>query len=265
MVGALTAAATLGWSGNVSAQPTAAAGTSFGAGFAPGGTLRVAINYGNAVLAKRDADGTLSGVSVDIARELGRRLHLTPTLVPFDAAGNVTAVAADDVWDVAFLARDPKRAQSIVFTAAYVIIDGTYVVPSDSPITTIDQVDRNGISVAVATNSAYDLYLTRTLQHARLVRAGSTPETAALFLAQRLDVLAGVKAALDQVVATHPNLRMIPQPFMQIDQAMAMPIGRPAAAVAYLAAFVEDIKASGFVAHALQAHGQSDAIVAPPA
>jgi polar amino acid transport system substrate-binding protein len=262
MIGAVTAAATLGLTGNAAARPDLA---SIVPGVAPGGTLRAAINYGNAVLAARDASGTLSGVSVDIARELARRLKLPLALVPFDAAGKVSAAAANDVWDVAFLARDPQRAESIAFTAAYVVIDGNYVVRRDSPIATIEQVDRDGISVAVAARSAYDLHLTRALEHATLVRAGNTPETIALFRAKRLDVLAGVKAALDRVVADDPSLRMIAPPFMAIEQAMGMPSGRPPSAVAYLAAFVESIKVSGFVANALATHGQGEATVAPPA
>jgi len=262
MLGALTAAATFGWSGKAWAHTPM---TDAKSSLAPSGTLRAAINYGNAVLAKQDAAGKVSGVSVDIAHELARRLDVPLTLVPFDAAGKVTAAASQDIWDVAFLARDPERAQSIVFTAAYVVIDGSYVVRADSPITAVDQVDRDGVRVAVGRNSAYDLYLTRTLKHAQLERATSTPEVVALFRSERLEVLAGVKKALDAVVDGDPSLRMIPQPFMAINQAMGTPAGRPAAAAAYLAAFVEEIKANGFVATALKANGQGDATVAPPA
>jgi polar amino acid transport system substrate-binding protein len=129
----------------------------------------------------------------------------------------------------------------------------------------VDQVDRDGVRVAVGRNSAYDLYLTRTLKHAQLERATSTPEVVALFRSERLEVLAGVKKALDAVVDGDPSLRMIPQPFMAINQAMGIPAGRPAAAAAYLAAFVEDIKANGFAATVLKANGQGDATVAPPA
>jgi polar amino acid transport system substrate-binding protein len=231
---------------------------------APGGTLRAAINYGNAVLARRDADGTLHGVSVDIAHELARRLDMPLAMTPFDAAGKVTAAAASQVWDVAFLARDPERARAIRFTAAYVIIEGNYVVAAESPITRVAEADRDGVRIAVAGGSAYDLFLKRALKHAQIIRAGSTPEAVALFRAQKLDVLAGVKQALVPVVAGDPGLRMISEPFMAINQAMGTPTGRPAGA-AYLAAFVEDIKASGFVAAALARNGQADATVAPPA
>ncbi len=234
------------------------------ASLAPGGTLRAAINYGNAALAVRTAAGGLDGVSVDIARELARRLAMPLALVPFDAAGKVTAAAGRDVWDVAFLARDPERAREITFTAAYVVIDGNYVVPGTSVIRTMQDVDRPGVSVAVSTGSAYDLFLSRTLTHARLIHAGSTPETIALFLRDHVDVLAGVRRALEQTVSGHPDLRLIPQPFMAINQAMGTPAGRPAGS-ALLAAFVEAIKADGFVTGALKQHGQDDATVAPPA
>jgi polar amino acid transport system substrate-binding protein len=230
---------------------------------APTGTLRIAINYGNAALASRDAAGELQGVSVDIAHELGKRLDLPVTLIPYDAAGKVSGAASDNLWDVAFLARDPERARSITFTAAYVVIDGNFVVPRDSSITTIEQVDRDGVRVAVSARSAYDLFLTRSLKHAQLVRGGSTLEAIALFRSDRLEVIAGVKQALDQVVANDTGLRMIAEPFMAINQAMCTPAGRPMAA-AYLAAFVEGIKANGFVAQVLKRNGQAEATVAPP-
>jgi polar amino acid transport system substrate-binding protein len=230
---------------------------------APTGTLRVAINYGNAVLATRDAAGELHGVSVDIAHELGRRLDLPLTLIPFDAARKVSDVAADNIWDVAFLARDPERARTITFTAAYVATDGNYVVPRDSSITAVEQVDQDGVRVAVSTGSAYDLFLTRALRHAQLIHAGSTIEAVALFRSDRLEVIAGVKQALDQVVAIDTGLRMIAQPFMVINQAMGTPWGRPLAA-AYLAAFVADIKSNGFVAQMLKKNGQEEATVAAP-
>jgi len=231
---------------------------------APTGRVRVAINYGNKVLAQRNPEtGKLSGVSVDIAEELGRRLGLPLTLVPFDAAGKVSAAAAKEMWDVAFLARDPERARDISFTAAYVVINGNYVVRKDSASSTPEQVDRDGVRIAVSGQSIYDLFLARTLKHAKIVRAGSPPEAAALFQSERLEVCAGVQAAMQQLVAGDPTLRMIPEPFMQINQAMGTPVGRTAGAT-YLKAFVESIKADGFVTKALARNGQADATVAPP-
>ena len=231
---------------------------------APTGRLRVAINYGNAVLAARDpTTGKLSGVSVDIAQELGDRLDLPVDLVPFDAAGKVSAAATQNVWDVAFLGRDPDRAREISFTAAYVVIEGTYAVRKDSPITALAQVDRDGIRVVVATRSAYDLFLSRDLKHAQLVHASNTPEAVALFKSGGYEVIAGVKQALQQAIAADPSLRMIPEPFMQINQAMGIPTGRPEAA-AWLHGFVEDLKSSGEAARILARNGQVDATVAPP-
>jgi polar amino acid transport system substrate-binding protein len=261
MVGALLGTALLLCDSSARAQPVPA---DVASSLAPSGRLRVAINYGNAVLAQREsATGKLSGVSVDIAEELARRLGLPLTLVPFDAAGKVSAAAAKDLWDVAFLARDPDRARDIAFTAPYVVINGTYVVRKDSRMIAPNQVDRDGIRIAVSGQSIYDLYLSRTLKHARILRAGSPPEAAALFQSERLEVCAGVQAAMHQLVATDPTLRMIPEPFMQINQAMGTPVGRTAGAN-YLTAFVESIKADGFVQKALERNGQADATVAPP-
>jgi polar amino acid transport system substrate-binding protein len=261
MIGALLGTAVFLAERGALGQPVPADAAS---SLAPSGRLRVAINYGNAVLAQRNADtGKLSGVSVDIAEELGRRVALPLVLVPFDAAGKVSAAAAKDLWDVAFLARDPERAHDIDFTAPYVVINGTYAVRRDSPLNTPEQVDRDGVRIAVSGQSIYDLFLTRALKHAKIVRAASPPEAAALFQSERLEVCAGVQAAMQQLLATDPNLRMIPEPFMQINQAMGTPAGRTAGA-AYLKAFVESIKADGFVKQALARNGQADATVAPP-
>ncbi len=259
LLGALGAAA---WQGGARAQAVTAAAR---AALAPTGVLRAAINYGNAVLARHDpATGALSGVSVDIAGELGRRLDVPVTLVPFDAAGKVTAAALAGVWDVAFLARDPTRAQSIAFTAAYVVIEGTYVVRRDSPLTAASQVDRDGIRIVVDGGSAYDLFLSRALRHATIIRADSTPQAVARFGSEHLEVMAGVRQGLAELMATDPTLRMLPEPFMTIDQAMGVPAGRPDAE-AYLHGFVEQLKSSGEAARILARNGQADAMVAAPA
>src|SRR6266568_5375287 len=147
-----------------------------GSELAPSGKLRAAINFGNPVLAQKDpATGEPRGVSVDLARELGRRLALPVDLIAYDAAGKVVDAVKTGAWDVAFLAIDPERAAEIDFTAPYVVIEGTYAVPADSPLRTIDDVDRDGVRIAVGAKSAYDLYLTRALRHARLVRAPTSP------------------------------------------------------------------------------------------
>lgn len=233
---------------------------------APGGKLRAAINFGNSVLSQRDAaTGEPEGVTPDLARELARRLGVPVEFVTFDAAGKVFDAAKSGVWDIAFLAIEPVRAAEIEFTAPYVLIEGTYMVPADSPLQTIADVDRPGVRIAAGLNSAYDLYLTRTIKHATIVRAtaGGGSEMIDLFVKDKLEVAAGVRQPLAAYAASHPDVRVMDGRFMEIRQAMGTPKGRVAGA-RYLAAFVEDMKASGFVAAALERSNQS-AAVAPPA
>jgi polar amino acid transport system substrate-binding protein len=201
-------------------------------------------------------------VSVDLARELARRLGVPLELVTYDAAGKVTGDAKSGKWDIAFVARDPERAKDIEFTPPYVIIEGGYVVPADSPLKTIEDVDREGVRISVSRGSAYDLYLSRVLKRAQLVRAPSPAASIDLFVSDRLDVLAGVKAPLVEYAATHPEVRVLPGRFMVIEQAMAVPRGRPLAA-RYVHEFIDEMKASGFVAASLEKSGQREAIVAP--
>jgi polar amino acid transport system substrate-binding protein len=235
------------------------------AALAPSGRLRAAINFGNTVLAQKDpATGAPRGVSAELARELGRRLGVPLDFVTFDAAGKVFDALQAGAWDIAFLAIDPVRSAGIDFTAPYVVIEGAYAVPADSPLHTIAEIDRAGIRVAVGRGSAYDLYLTRALKQAQLVRAPSSPEALDLFLRDRLEVAAGVKQPIVAFAAAHPAVRVIPGSFMAIEQAMGTPKGRPAG-LRYLRRFVEEMKASGLVAAALERSGQADAVVAPPA
>ncbi|HKH97132.1 MAG TPA: ABC transporter substrate-binding protein [Beijerinckiaceae bacterium] len=232
---------------------------------APTGKLRAAINYGNPVLAQRNpASGDLRGVSVDLARELARRLGVEATLVPFDAAGKVFEAAKGGAWDVAFLAVDPVRAADIAFTAPYVLIEGTYMVPEASALKTIADVDREGVRIAVGRGSAYDLFLTRTIKKAELVRAPTSAGAVELFVREGLEAAAGVKQPLVDYARTDPSVRVIEGRFMAIEQAMGTPRGRDAGR-AYLDAFVEEMKASGFIAEALTRHKQPDAVVAPAA
>lgn len=234
---------------------------------APSGTLRVAINRGNPVLVQKDAaSGALGGVSVELARELARRAGVPAQLIEFEAAGKVFDALKSGAWDLAFLAIEPVRAAEIDFTPPYVIIEGTYLVRKDSPLKAIEDVDRPGIRIAVGRGAAYDLYLTRTLKHATVVR-GTTGGGAAmvdLFLEQNLDAAAGVRQALAAYAATDPTVRLMDGRFMEIRQAMGTPKGRDRAA-AYLKSFIEEMKASGFVAGALERSNQPDAAVAPPA
>lgn len=232
------------------------------AALAPGGTLRAAINLGNPILARRDAGGAPAGVSVDLAQALAARLGVPLALLPFDtAAASVAAVTAEEA-DVGFFAIDPVRGAGLAFTAPYVLIEGSYLVRDSSPLRDNAEVDAAGTRVAVGAGSAYDLHLTRALKHATIVRAPSSPAVVQTFLEQRLEVAAGVRQQLEADAARHAGLRLLPGRFMVIQQAMGLPKSRAATAHAALAAFVEEMKANGFVAAALARHGVSGASVA---
>ena len=233
--------------------------------FAPTGRLRAAINFGNAVLAKKDeASGEARGVSVDLAMELATRLGLGLEIITFNGAGRVVEAATSGAWDVAFLAVNPGRAADIDFTQAYVVIEGAYLVRDASPIRDVSEVDKEGIRVATATGSAYDLFLTRELKKATVVRAPGPLAVVDRFVAEGLEVAAGVKQQLEADARRIRGLRLIPGSFMTINQAMALPKGR-SLAFAYLRGFIEELKASGFVAKALARHGIEGVGVAPPA
>jgi polar amino acid transport system substrate-binding protein len=230
---------------------------------APTGRLRTAINFGNSVLAQPDpAGGPPRGVSGELARELARRLGVGIDYITFDAAGKVFEALKESLWDVAFLAVDPVRAAGIAFTAPYVVIEGVYLVPKDSPLHAVEDVDREGVRIAVAKGSAYDLYLSRAIRHATLVRRPSGEEALEMFVRDGLEAAAGVRQPIDAFAQAHPDTRVIPGPFMAIEQAMGTVKGREAG-IAYLRTFIEEMKASGFVARALAASGQGDAAVAP--
>jgi polar amino acid transport system substrate-binding protein len=233
---------------------------------APTGKLRAAINLGNSVLAQKKENGEIGGVTADLARELAKRAGVELQLVPFEAAGKVFEALKNNAWDIAFLAIEPVRAAEIDFTPPYVIIEGTYMVRQDSPLKKIEDVDRPGIRIAVGRGSAYDLYLTRTLKDAKLERAhtGGGRAMIDLFFNENLDVAAGVKQPLVEYAKTDPKVRVMDGRFMEINQAVGTPKGRTKAA-AYLRGFIEEMKASGFVADALKRSNQPDAAVAPPA
>jgi polar amino acid transport system substrate-binding protein len=231
---------------------------------APTGKLRAAINLGNVVLAQKNASGELSGASVDIARELARRLGKPLELVVYDAAGKVTDQVNDGVWDICFLAIDPVRGAGIDFTAPYVLIEGAYMVAKDSALTKNEDVDKAGTRIAVGRASAYDLYLTRAIKAASLVRAPSSIEAIELFVKDKLEVAAGVKQPLVSYVKANPAYRLLDGRFMVIEQAMGTLKGRPAG-TAYLRQMIEELKASGFIAASLKASNQPDAAVAPAA
>ena len=231
--------------------------------FAPTGTLRAAINFGNGVLAQKGADGTPQGVSADLAREVAKRLGVPLTFVTFEAAGKAFEAAKASAVDVLFVAIEPVRAADVDFSPPYVLIEGTYLVMKDSPLKDVGDVDKPGARISVGQGSAYDLYLTRTLKHAALLRSpGGCCKNIDLFRAEKLDAVAGVRQPLVEYAKTHDDVRVMQGHFQEIRQAMGTPKGRPAAA-AYLRGFIEEMKASGFVADALKRSNQPDAQVAP--
>ena len=230
--------------------------------FAPTGKLRAAINFGNPILANQSASGQATGVSVDLATELARRLGLPLELVTFNAAGKVVDAVKAGQIDIAFVAIDPVRGVDMDYSKAYVVIEGAYMVRNDSPIRSNADVDKTGTRVVVGLGSAYDLFLTREIKQASLVRAPTSGAVTDVFMAQKLDVAAGVKQQMQMDAQRVPGLRLLDGRFMVINQAMGMPKGRDDA-VAYLRTYVEDLKTSGFVAKALARHKIEGAAVAP--
>lgn len=232
--------------------------------FAPTGELRVAINVGNPILARCHPDtGEPEGVSVDLATQLAQRLGVPLKLVVFEAASQSVDAIGQGVADVGFFAIDPLRGAAIAFTAPYVLIEGAYLVKQDSPLQRNDEVDQAAHTIVVGQGSAYDLYLSREIKHAQLVRSPTSPAVVRFFLDHGHDVAAGVKPQLEAELPRIPGLRMLPGHFMVISQAMGLPKNRGEAAAAYLHQFVEDMKSSGVVAAALARHQIAGATLAP--
>jgi len=227
----------------------------------PNKTLRVAINFGNAVLAQKISETEFEGVSVSLARYICKELGLTPDFKFYQSAGSVVDDAANDAWDIAFLARDKQRAEHIGFTSPYVVIEGAYLVHTDSPYRVSADIDQAGLSLSVGKNAAYDLYLTRTLQHAEIIRAPTTPLAVDYFIEQNLTAGAGVRAPLLRFAEANPQYRVLDDSFMSIEQALAfhrslLPLRET------LQALVEQFKAQGLARQALDHTEQFDAEVA---
>ena len=231
---------------------------------APAGVLRASINLGNPLLAKRDGpSGPVAGVSVDLACAWAAQLKLDVELLVFDKATESVQAVETERADVGFFAIDPLRGQHIAFSAAYVLIEGCYMVRADSPLTDNSQVDQPGMRVTVGKGSAYDLFLSRHLAFAQIERAANSQAVIQTFMDQGHEVAAGVKQQLLADAVEHPGLRLLPGRFMVIEQAMGLPKSRGAAAAHALGLFVQKMKASGFIAEALQRHGVEGAAVAP--
>ena len=235
------------------------------ADLAPAGKLRVGINFSNNLLTARDpVTRAPSGVALDLAHELGRRLKVPVEIVSCETAGELAESAATGAWQVGFLAIEPKRANEITFTAAYVEIEATYLVPPGSPLKTLADVDRKGVRIAVTAKAAYDLYLTRTLQHATLTRTATADAAFELFVAEKMDALAGLKPRLVTDHDSLPGSRILDGRFTAVQQAAGTPKGNDAGA-SYLREFIEDVKVTGFVARAIEKNRVRGLTVAPAA
>lgn len=227
---------------------------------APVGILRTALNLGNPVLVHGTTAGP-QGVTVDIAHEIAARLGLDVEFHSFAAARESFEAVVSDRADIAFLAIEPARAERLAFTAPYVLIEGVYAVPQDSELLAVPDVDRPGVRIGVKQGSAYDLFLTRTLRHATVVRGDEGTEA---FLAGNLDAAAGIREPMTQFIAANPEYRLIEGRFMEIPQAVAAAKTKRAESIRFLHDTVEELKSTGFVADALRRSGQT-APVAPPA
>jgi polar amino acid transport system substrate-binding protein len=235
------------------------------ADLAPNGTLRAGINYGNFILATKDpASGEPQGVAIDLTRELGRRLGVPVELIAYDGVVAIVDAAKAGAWDIAFLGIDPAREAEIGFTAAYLEIEATYLVPAGSPVRAVTDVDREGMRVAAPARVNYELFLGRHLERAQLVRAPSADAAFDLLAVGRVDALAGLRQALIGLAERLPGSRVLDGRFMAVRQAVGVPRGRDAG-LAYLRRVVEDAKASGLVARAIQRTGARGIAVAPPA
>jgi polar amino acid transport system substrate-binding protein len=230
---------------------------------APAARLRVGINYGNFLLVTNYVPGAEPrGVAPDLGRELGRRLGVPIEFVVFDSAGKLADAGKAGAWDVAFLGNEPQRANEIAFTGAYLEIPVTYLVPAGSSIRAVTDVDREGVRVAVAEKSAYDLFLTRNLEHAQLLRAEGIEGSYQLFVEEKLEALAGLKPRLVRDAERLPGSRVLEGQCTSVKQSIGTPKGRDAGAK-YLREFVEDVKASGFVARSIAKNGVRGVSVAP--
>jgi polar amino acid transport system substrate-binding protein len=219
--------------------------------FAPTGTLRVGLNMSNFLLTRTDAaNGKPLGVAHDLGQELARRLGLPLQFVPHPNPGALADAANKNIWDVGFLGAEPQRANEIDFTAAYVEIESTYLVPAGSALKHANEVDRKGIRIIVPAKAAYELYLSRTINHAELIKEAGADASFKRFVDEKFDALAGLKPRLISDQAKLPGSVIVEGSFTAVQQAAGVPKGR-ANAAKYLAAFIEDVKASGLVAKAI--------------
>jgi polar amino acid transport system substrate-binding protein len=231
---------------------------------APRGVLRAGINMSNFLLVTGTGPtGDPEGVAPDMAREIAARLGVPVKYVPFPKPGELADAVDSDLWDIGLIGAEPARAEKIAFTAAYVEIEATYLVPAGSPLTTIAAVDRPGVRIAVTARSAYDLWLARNIAHAELLRSDSLDGAVERFVNEKLDALAGLRPRLLSDVTKLPGARILDGQFTAVQQAVGTPRKNTAGA-AFLRDFVEEAKASGLVARLIERHHVNGLSVAPP-
>ena len=233
---------------------------------APTGKLRAGLNMANFLLTRTDEKtGAPAGVAADLAHELARRLGVAVELLPYPSPGALADAAKTGVWDVGFLGAEPQRAAEIDFSAAYVEIEATYLLPSGSPLNSIADVDRAGVRISVPARSAYELSLTRNLKHATLVHSEGLDNAFKRFVADRLDALAGLRPGLIADQEKVPGSRILSGNFTAVQQAAGTPKGRDPAAAQYLREFIEDVKKTGLVARLIEKNSVRGLTVAPAA
>jgi len=231
----------------------------------PTGVLRAGINLSNFLLVTgRSPLGEPAGVAPDVAAEIARRLNVPITYLPYKSPGELADAAVGGVWDIGLIGAEPQRAETIAFTAAYAEIEATYLVPSGSPLKTIADVDAAGVRVAVTGRSAYGLWLDRNIKHAELVRSETLDSAYEQFVRDRLEALAGLRPRLLADMSKLPGARILDGRFTAVQQAMGTPKKNTAGA-AFLHDFVEEAKASGFIASLIERHKVNGLSVAPPA
>ena len=232
---------------------------------APTGVLRAAINMGNFLLVTgKTASGDPDGVSPDMARNIAARLGVGVTFVPYAKPSQLADDGGKGIWDIGLIGAEPARAQKIDFTAAYVEIEATYLVPAGSSIQSIAEVDRPGIRIAVSAGSAYDLWLVRNIKNATLVRASGLEGAVELFVREKMDALAGLRPGLITDIQKLPGARILDGQFRAVQQAIGTAKTNPAGA-AFLKAFVEEAKANGLVAGLIEKHGVVGRLTVAPA
>ncbi len=219
------------------------------------GILTAGVNLGNILLVTGTAaDGSPEGVSPGMAAALAERLGVAVEYRTYATPGEVADAAARGEWDVGLIADDPARAEVIDFCDAYVEIEATYLVPADSPLQSIDDVDRPGVRIAVAERAAYDLYLDRALEHAELRRAKGLAGAFQLFVDARLDALAGIKPALLENADKLPGARVLRGNYTTVRQAIATRPGCTALN-AFTREFIADARQAGLIAELIERHG----------